>query len=79
MSTQPEKPGIVRVDFYKRSGKWYMTQDLDMTAFHDHGSGPEDAVIAALEAADLVRPQFTKVVADPYHRFAVPVMILATA
>lgn len=69
--------GMVRVDYFRQSGKWYMTEELDMSGFYDHGIYPAQAVRAALEAKGRLFPHFHKVVLDPYVESSYPVMIPA--
>ena len=77
MTNYSNNPGSVRVDLFKESGKWYMTEDVDMSEFWDFGIGPHDAVEAALEAKGRNLKHFTRVVLDPYHLLAYPVMLKA--
>lgn len=35
-----EKPGMVRVDFFKESGKWYTTEAMDMNDWYNKGYPP---------------------------------------
>lgn len=70
-------PGMVRVDYFKKSGKWYMTEELDMARYWDYGIGPGEAVEAALEEAGRNTRSFTRVVLKPYHRLVFPVMLIA--
>jgi hypothetical protein len=77
-----ENPGMVRVDYFKPSGKWYMTEAIDMSEFWDHGIIPNEAVKKALDASRPKREpgwwrQFTVVVTEPYHKSAYPVMIVS--
>lgn len=72
-----ENNGMVRVDYFKHSGKWYMTEALDMSAFYNHGIYPGEAVRAALVAAGRLCPGFHKVVLHPYFNSGYPVMIPA--
>lgn len=74
-----ENPGMVRVDFFKPAGKWYMTEELDMSDFWDYGIIPHDAVKAALEKKGRNLKHFTRVVLKPYHKSAYPVMLVAEA
>lgn len=79
MTHYSETPGNVRVDFFKpESGKWYMTEELDMSDFYDQGATPHDAVRAAL-AETRHGPDADKrwiiVVMAPYHKSAYPVML----
>lgn len=77
MTNYSDNPGMVRVDYFKPSGKWYMTEALDMYDFYN-----ELSVYAAVEKA-LVRDgrylrHFDIIVMEPYHRNAYPVMIPAS-
>lgn len=73
-----ENPGMVQVDFFKASGKWYMTEALDMTEYWDAPS-PIHGVEYALEKAGRNLRHFTIVCLEPYHRNAYPVMLPAIA
>ena len=77
MTNYSNNPGSVRVDFFKESGKWYMTEAVDMSEFWDFGNTPHDAVTAALEAKGRNLKHFTRVVLEPYHKSAYPVMLKA--
>lgn len=80
MTHYSDNPASVRVDFYKPSGKWYMTEELMM------GLGYEGPIFDALEAAlvrtfgekraERLRKQFIIVVQEPYHANAYPLMLL---
>lgn len=80
-----ENSDSVRVDYFKPSGKWYMTEALDMSGYWDEAS-VYSAVIKSLDDAWNLRHggrpsawrQFTIVVLEPSHRNAYPVMIPAT-
>lgn len=69
---------MVRVDYFKPSGKWYMTEALDMSGFYKYGTGPVDAVQAALEKADRFLKNFNIIVLKPFHELQYPVFIKAT-
>lgn len=77
-----ENPGSVRVEFFKPSGKWYMTEALDMRDFWKSGPGnlsPSDAVRSALlrtERGARLLEQFIVVVFEPYHEQAYPVCLV---
>jgi hypothetical protein len=74
-------PNHVRVDYFKPSGKWYMTESIDMDTVWD----AVDMRKTIGEALDASRPdrhsgwweQFTVVVLEPYNKNAHPVMIVA--
>lgn len=77
MTNYSAKSSVVRVDYFKPSGKWYMTEALDMTGFFDYGIYPAEAVRAALVKAGRLCPGLNKVVIDPYVESSYPVMIPA--
>lgn len=74
MTNYSDNPGMVRVDYFKESGKWYMTDAVDMSLVYDYTS-----IHAAVEAAIIEHrgalPHFNIVVLEPYHKNAHPVMI----
>lgn len=72
-----ENSGSVRVDFFKESGKWYMTEALDMNEFWDYGIWCGEAVEAALEAQGRNLKSFTRVVLEPYHKNGYPIILAA--
>lgn len=80
MTHYSNDPSNVRVDFFKESGKWYMTEQLDMNA-HYNDKFVQDAVADALDES---RPEreprwwrnFIVVVNEPYHHNAYPVMFI---
>ncbi|MDF2915877.1 MAG: hypothetical protein K0S70_94 [Microbacterium sp.] len=76
MTHYTDNPGMVRVDYYKPGGKWYMTEAHDMSEFYDD-SDIHEAVRQMLKKADRYLPHFTIVVQEPYHRNAYPVMLIA--
>jgi hypothetical protein len=77
MTHYSENPGMVRVDYFKASGKWYMTHSVDMARFWDYGLIPHEAIEAALEAKGRWLPHFTMVILNPYHKNGHPVMFPA--
>jgi hypothetical protein len=84
MTNYSENPGMVRVDYFKPSGKWYMTEAIDMSPAWDT---PDifDAVRHSLNYAWVANHngrgdawhQFTVVILEPYHKNAYPIMIVA--
>ena len=74
MTNYSINPGKVRVDYFKASGKWYMTEEIDMSDVYDY-----DNILGAVTAAIVnergALPPFNIVVLEPYHRHAHPVMI----
>lgn len=80
MTNYSNNPGHVRVEFFKPGGKWYMTEEWDMSAFYNYKHTPIDAVEAMIKDAgtrgnQLLR-QFIVVVPDPYHVRAYPVCLV---
>lgn len=82
MTNYSDNPGMVRVDFFKPRGKWYMTEAHDMSEEWYTGT-PADALAKVLSASRPESPDFwrhfTVVCLEPYHRFEYPVMIVASA
>lgn len=79
MTNYSNEPGHVRIDFFKpESGKWYMTEMLDMSDFYHEGIGPHDAVRAALaktrHGADAEK-RWVIVVLEPYCENAHPITL----
>lgn len=78
-----ENPGMVRVEYFKDSGKWYMTEAIDMSEWYFEPM-VQNAVRKALDASRPERPSgwwssFNIVVLEPYHEHGIPVMLKATA
>lgn len=81
MTNYSDNPGMVRVEYFKPSGKWYMTEAIDMSAHWDDAY-VWDAVKASLDDS---RPDkspgwwkhFTVVCLEPYHKSAYPQMFVA--
>lgn len=74
-----EKPGMVRVEFFRPGGKWYMTEAWDMSDYYAVGPTPIDAVQAMLmnnERGFRLLNQFIVVVQDPYHKNEYPVCLV---
>lgn len=76
MTHYNENPGMVRVDYYKPGGKWYMTEAHDMSEFYDERDIYE-AVRKTLIRDGRYLTHFTIVVAQPYHKNAYPIMLVA--
>lgn len=70
-----ERPGNVRVDFFKASGKWYTTEAVDMEPFYE--MGPVEGLQQALRVhlSDGRLRDMTAVCLEPYSRHSYPVMI----
>jgi hypothetical protein len=78
MTNYSENSGSVKVDFYKPSGKWYMTEAWDMSKYYTVGFTSTDAVIQMFEdkgKRDML-DRFIVVVDEPYHEQEVPVMLV---
>lgn len=77
-----DKPGMVRVDFFRDSMKWYTTEAVDMTEVYQHPDifvAFKSVVIAHL---DKTTPKFQKhrrlagmhaICLEPYHRLSHPI------
>ncbi len=77
MTNYSDNPGHVRVDYFKASGKWYMTETLDMNEFYDRWD-IHKAIQYAMQEQEMWRPHFTQVILHPYHQNAHPIMFVAT-
>ena len=82
MTNYSDNPGSVRVDYFKPSGKWYMTEAIKMSDYFYKEIDIHRAVASALDASRPDRnagwwKQFTVVVNEPYHKNAYPIMIVA--
>jgi hypothetical protein len=71
-----DNPGMVRVDYFKPSGKWYMTEAHDMYDFYNE-LDIYKAVEMMLVRDDRYLRHFDIVVLEPFHRNSYPVMIPA--
>lgn len=76
MTNYSDNPGNVRVDYFKPSGKWYMTEQHDMTDFWEEPN-VHDAVRKTLERDGRFLRQFDIIVLEPYHQSAYPIMFAA--
>lgn len=82
MTHYNDNPGMVRVDYFKPGGKWYMTEAIEMPDAEYSAPNIHEAVRRSLDASRPDREpgwwsQFTVVVLEPYHQHAHPVMIVA--
>lgn len=77
MTHYSDNPGSVRVDYFKASGKWYMTESVDMSG-HFRDPSVHEAVRLSLQEAGRWLPHFTIVVLDPHHQNSYPVMFIST-
>lgn len=79
MTNYSNNPGMVRVEFFKPGGKWYMTEAWDMSNYYNAGPTPIDAAIIMFKDNERGRkllPQFIVVIMDPYHKNAYPVCLV---
>ena len=78
MTNYSDQPGHVRADFFKpESGKWYMTEVLDMTDFYTEPL-VHDAVRKALARGKHgagAEKHWVIVVMKPFHTHDIPVML----
>ncbi len=75
MTNYSDNPGHVRVDYFKASGKWYMTEMLDMSGYYDWFD-LHYAIRYAMEVQEMWRPRFTQVILHPYNENAYPIMFI---
>lgn len=80
MTHYSQHPGMVRVDFYRPSGKWYMTEEMQMDRHYGDLSiynAVEESIKEAFPDTGMRwLSQFIVVVAEPYHTNAFPVMLM---
>lgn len=76
MTHYSENSGMVRVDYFKPSGKWYMTEAHDMSDYYND-LDIHKAIEAMLERDGRNLKHFTRVILEPYHRNAYPIMLIA--
>jgi hypothetical protein len=70
-----EIDSMVRVDFFKESGKWYTTEAIDMNNWYNEPL-IHDAISKAIITAIGDRlSDMTAVILEPYHINSHPVMI----
>lgn len=80
MTHYSDNPGMVRVDFFKPSGKWYMTEAHDMSGYYDSPEahlGIERMLSVSRDGRPYWWRQFTVVVSEPHHKNAHPQMIVS--
>lgn len=76
MSHYSNNPAMVRVDFFKESGKWYTTEQMEMLGGWDKETLVHDVFIKALGRAFPEHyHEFTAVCLEPYHENAYPLMV----
>ena len=76
MSHYCDDPASVRVDFFKPSGKWYMTEAVPWKEPYNGGGQLQDHFRAALKKALQGRGNgLLAVCLEPYHENAYPVMV----
>jgi hypothetical protein len=80
MTNYNDNPGMVRFDFFRpESGKWYMTEALDMYDYWDEPT-VHNAVRLALDASMLTRhlnlSRWVVSVLEPYHKNGYPVLLI---
>ena len=85
MTHYSENPNMVRVDYWKESGKWYMTEAVDMDNVYQVPLVQVAVEVAMNDHWEKTRSpdrrqawnQFTITVTEPYHMNAYPVMVKA--
>jgi hypothetical protein len=69
-----DDPAMVRVDFFKESGKWYTTEAIKWLHYRDMSI--HEAFYLSLEASLEDRlSEMTAVCLAPYHEHAHPIML----
>lgn len=68
---------MVRVDFFKESGKWYTTEEMEMIGGFDKTTSIHEAFIKSL---GMTFPEnyheFIAVCLEPYHENSHPLMVM---
>lgn len=76
MTHYSNSPNMVRVDYFKKSGKWYETLELNMDKGWDKDLLMHDGIRKAMKEQGLSRSEFFAVILDPYHENSYPVMLI---
>lgn len=77
MSYYSDNPRMVRVDFFKKSGKWYDTIALEWVGEYGEHSLIYDEFIKSLGKACLNNyHDLTAVCLNPYHTHEHPLMVI---
>jgi len=66
---------VVRVDFFKKSGKWYATRAVDMNDWYHH---PDIFYAVAKSIINTIEARYVDMIAvmlEPYHVNSHPIMI----
>ena len=78
MTNYSENPGHVRFDFFKpESGKWYMTEMIDMSDDYDapYVHAAVRNALSRTRHGRLAEKRWVIVVLEPYHKGAYPVVL----
>lgn len=65
---------MMRVDFFKPSGKWYMTEAVKMLSWDDELFDTLKRSIDSHQPG--LRKHFICVILEPYHKHSHPVMLM---
>ena len=77
------KQGMVRVDFFKPSGKWYTTEEMHWDRYYSYGNN-EDSVFESTHDTfkrclrEQIGDQYKGMIAiclEPYHEHSYPLMV----
>lgn len=79
MTHYSDSPNMVRVDFFKPSGKWYYTAQLNMNVGWKGDTLIHDSIKLAMKEQGLSRREFIAVILDPYHEHSHPIMLMPGA
>ena len=69
-----EDPKMVRVDFFKPSGKWYTTVALKFDSFYSHEELLQDTFKRCLKEQYPMMLSCTAICLSPYHEHSHPLM-----
>ena len=78
MSHFSNDPGHVRVDFFKQSGKWYTTEQVEMKDWKGKECTIHEALVNALDRLENGDPYcrgMQVICLDPYHEHSHPICI----
>ena len=75
MSHYSKNPAMVRVDFFKESGKWYATEEMEWIHYSEQYQIHDAFAWSLRSAFNGMYSGMTAVCLEPYHAHAHPVML----
>ena len=75
MSNFSIDPAMIRVDFFKPSGKWYTTEAIRWTGSWESGSVIDEFSKSLHDHLGQRMSEMTAVCLEPYSKFSFPLMI----